>query len=69
MNLKTVTSYIAEYMDEKSVAAANKFSNLTHPVSQTLFLEFHGSENATREQVDIVGQFFFSVRLTSSVVA
>jgi D-lactate dehydrogenase (cytochrome) len=41
-----------ELADEVQIRACNAYSHLTLPESATLFLEFHGTEASTREQVD-----------------
>jgi D-lactate dehydrogenase (cytochrome) len=41
-----------ELLDEVQIRACNAFSNLTLPEQPTLFLEFHGTEAGTREQVE-----------------
>jgi D-lactate dehydrogenase (cytochrome) len=41
-----------ELLDEVQIRACNAYSNLTLPESPTLFLEFHGTDASTREQVD-----------------
>jgi len=41
-----------ELLDEVQIRACNAFSNLTLPERPTLFLEFHGTEAGTREQVE-----------------
>jgi D-lactate dehydrogenase (cytochrome) len=41
-----------ELLDEVQIRACNVFSNLTLPEQPTLFLEFHGTEAGTREQVE-----------------
>jgi D-lactate dehydrogenase (cytochrome) len=43
-----------ELLDEVQVRACNAYSKLTLPEKPTLFLEFHGSEAGTREQVEIL---------------
>jgi D-lactate dehydrogenase (cytochrome) len=45
-----------ELLDEVQVRACNAYSKLTLPEKPTLFLEFHGSEASTREQVEIFSQ-------------
>ena len=46
----------AEFLDEVSVDACNKYSNLDLTVAPSLFLEFHGFEAGLQEQVDTVGR-------------
>ena len=45
-----------ELLDAVQVKACNQYSNLELPEVPTLFLEFHGSPAATREQVEIFGE-------------
>jgi D-lactate dehydrogenase (cytochrome) len=40
-----------ELLDDVQLAAINKYSGLDYPVQTTLFLEFHGTEAGTAEQV------------------
>lgn len=40
-----------EFLDDVMMDACNRFSSLSYPVSPTLFLEFHGSEQGLKEQV------------------
>ncbi|XP_034540705.1 probable D-lactate dehydrogenase, mitochondrial [Notolabrus celidotus] len=40
-----------EFLDDLMIEACNRFSSLSYPVSPTLFLEFHGSEQSLKEQV------------------
>ncbi|KAK7892024.1 hypothetical protein WMY93_023987 [Mugilogobius chulae] len=42
-----------EFLDDVMVDACNRYSSLSYPVNPTLFLEFHGSENSLKEQVEI----------------
>ncbi|XP_077592548.1 putative D-lactate dehydrogenase, mitochondrial [Stigmatopora nigra] len=42
-----------EFLDDVMINACNKFSSLSYPVTPTLFLEFHGSEQSLAEQVSI----------------
>jgi len=41
-----------ELLDEVQIRGCNAYSQLTLPESPTLFLEFHGTEAGTREQVE-----------------
>jgi D-lactate dehydrogenase (cytochrome) len=41
-----------ELLDEVQIRGCNAYSNLTLPEQPTLFLEFHGTEAGTREQVE-----------------
>ncbi|XP_074533019.1 putative D-lactate dehydrogenase, mitochondrial isoform X1 [Halichoeres trimaculatus] len=41
-----------EFLDDVMIEACNRFSSLSYPVTPTLFLEFHGSEQSLKEQVD-----------------
>ena len=43
-----------ELIDALLVDIINRFSGLNYPVEPTLFMEFHGSENAVREQAEMV---------------
>ena len=45
-----------ELLDEFQMDAINRYSDLSYPVQPTLFFEFHGSENAVREQSETVGE-------------
>ncbi|XP_068595328.1 probable D-lactate dehydrogenase, mitochondrial isoform X1 [Brachionichthys hirsutus] len=40
-----------EFLDDVMIDACNKFSSLSYPVTPTLFLEFHGSEQNLNEQI------------------
>eukprot|EP00079_Xenopus_tropicalis_P008535 XP_002931724.2 PREDICTED: probable D-lactate dehydrogenase, mitochondrial [Xenopus tropicalis] len=40
-----------EFLDDVMIDACNKFNGLNYPVLPTLFLEFHGTENGLKEQV------------------
>ncbi|XP_066569950.1 putative D-lactate dehydrogenase, mitochondrial [Amia ocellicauda] len=42
-----------EFLDDVMIDACNRYSNLSYPVSPTLFLEFHGSEKSLEEQVSM----------------
>uniref|UniRef100_A0A4W6EUI9 D-lactate dehydrogenase (cytochrome) n=2 Tax=Lates calcarifer TaxID=8187 RepID=A0A4W6EUI9_LATCA len=41
-----------EFLDDVMIDACNRFSCLSYPVTPTLFLEFHGSEQSLKEQVN-----------------
>ncbi|XP_071482374.1 probable D-lactate dehydrogenase, mitochondrial [Diadema antillarum] len=43
-----------EFLDENSVIATNKYSDLNNRVAPTLFLEFHGSDASVKAQVEAV---------------
>jgi D-lactate dehydrogenase (cytochrome) len=43
-----------ELLDDVQMAAINDYSGLDYPIKNTLFLEFHGSEAGTAEQVAMV---------------
>ncbi len=43
-----------ELIDDLLVDVINRFSDLDYPVEPTLFMEFHGSHNAVREQAETV---------------
>lgn len=43
-----------ELLDEVAIGACNRYSGLTLPVRPTLFLEFHGSDLAVRDQLETV---------------
>ena len=45
-----------ELIDDLLVDVINRFSDLDYPVEPTLFMEFHGSHNAVREQAEMVGE-------------
>ncbi len=45
-----------ELLDEAQMDAINRYSNTDYPLKPALFLEFHGSESAVREQVETVGE-------------
>ena len=45
-----------ELADEVQIRACNAYSHLSLPESPTLFLEFHGTEAGTREQVEIFAE-------------
>ncbi|MDE0309636.1 MAG: FAD-binding protein [Acidiferrobacterales bacterium] len=43
-----------ELLDDSMMEALNRYSKMDYPEEHTLFLEFHGSENSVREQVEMV---------------
>lgn len=43
-----------ELLDDVQMDAVNRFSNLSYAVKDTLFVEFHGTENGVKEQAEIV---------------
>ena len=43
-----------ELLDDVQMDSVNKFSNLNYPVKDTLFVEFHGTEAAVKEQAETV---------------
>ena len=43
-----------ELIDDLLVDIINRFSDLDYPVEPTLFMEFHGSESAVKEQAEMV---------------
>jgi D-lactate dehydrogenase (cytochrome) len=45
-----------ELLDTVQIAACNAYSRLTLAEQPTLFLEFHGSEAATRQQVEVFAE-------------
>ncbi len=45
-----------EFLDEVMLAAVNTYSGLGLPEQPTLFLEFHGTATAVREQAALVGE-------------
>lgn len=46
---------ITELLDDIMMMAVNKYSNLSYDEKPSLFLEFHGSEQHTAEQAQVVG--------------
>jgi len=45
-----------ELVDEAYMEAINSYSKTDYPVQDTLFLEFHGTENYVAEQVELFGE-------------
>lgn len=45
-----------ELLDEVQMDAVNRYANLMHELTPTLFLEFHGSKNAVVEQAEAAGR-------------
>jgi D-lactate dehydrogenase (cytochrome) len=45
-----------ELLDDVQMDAVNRYAGLSHPVQDTLFLEFHGSESSVREDAALVQQ-------------
>src|SRR3954463_1743097 len=43
-----------ELLDEVQMDSVNRFSKLDYPVKDTLFIEFHGTENGVKEQAELV---------------
>ncbi len=43
-----------ELLDDVQMDAVNKFSKLSYPVQDTLFVEFHGTEAGVKEQAEMV---------------
>jgi D-lactate dehydrogenase (cytochrome) len=43
-----------ELLDDVQMDAVNRFSKLSYPVQDTLFVEFHGTEAGVKEQAEIV---------------
>ena len=43
-----------ELLDDVQMDSVNRFSKLSYPVKDTLFVEFHGTENGVREQAEMV---------------
>ena len=43
-----------ELLDDVQMDSVNKFSKLDYPVKNTLFVEFHGTENGVKEQAELV---------------
>ena len=43
-----------ELLDDVQMDSVNKYSNLNYPVKDTLFMEFHGTENGVKEQSQLV---------------
>ncbi len=43
-----------ELLDEVQMDSVNKFSKLSYPVKDTLFIEFHGTQAGVKEQAELV---------------
>jgi D-lactate dehydrogenase (cytochrome) len=43
-----------ELLDDVQMDSVNKFSKLSYPVKDTLFVEFHGTEGGVKEQAELV---------------
>ncbi len=43
-----------ELLDDVQMDAVNKYSDLTYPVKDTLFIEFHGTDNGVTEQAELL---------------
>jgi D-lactate dehydrogenase (cytochrome) len=43
-----------ELLDDVQMDSVNKFSKLSYPVKDTLFIEFHGTEGGVQEQAELV---------------
>lgn len=43
-----------ELLDDVQMDAVNKFSKLSYPVKDTLFIEFHGTDAAVKEQAEML---------------
>lgn len=54
--LLTLLCLCTEFLDDVMIDACNKFNGLSYPVLPTLFLEFHGSEAAVKEQLQQTGR-------------
>jgi len=46
----------AELVDDMLIDVINRFSDLDYPVAPTLFMEFHGSHHAVKEQAEMVAE-------------
>jgi D-lactate dehydrogenase (cytochrome) len=43
-----------ELLDDVQMGSLNKYSRMNHPVKNTLFIEFHGTDAGVKEQAEIV---------------
>jgi D-lactate dehydrogenase (cytochrome) len=43
-----------ELLDDVQMDSLNRFSKLSYPVKDTLFIEFHGTQNGVQEQAELV---------------
>ena len=49
-----------EFLDDVQMKACNAYSRLSYEETNTLFLEFHGSESAVEEQAELAGTRCFT---------
>lgn len=43
-----------ELLDEVQMGSLNRYSRMGHPVENTLFIEFHGTDVGVKEQAEMV---------------
>ena len=53
--------FFSELLDEISIGAANKYSDLSYKIAPTLFLEFQGSQAYITSQVEATGNVYIPV--------